>query len=524
MPPTLAQIDAELRRRELIEVERQLGRASLRDFARMAWPLYQPGVELLWNWHLDAICDHLEAVHKGQIRNLLITMPPRCLKSGTCSVMFPAWLWTQDPTRKTIFTSYAADLAERDSKDTRSLIESDWYAARWSRPDRWKLMHDSNRLDYFETDRQGHRIATSPKGKSTGEGADIIVGDDLISEPESRSKAEREARKLYWTRTMQSRLNNPKTGSFVMVMQRLHVEDPAAAWLESGVDVQELRLPAEYDPKHRSRTFIDRGGEKVLFWDGDPRVEAGELLHPERLPAAEIDRLKRMMGDSAPAQLNQNPQVEGGNMFKTSWWRFYRIEGRPWMPGRPEGCDTEHPTRVIPLDYNGIPMFDYELLSLDANFRGKIENDNDPIALGALGQVGPDVFLREVVQAYVGFDETCEELLAMARRYPRALVKLVEGRANGDAIVNHLRPRLPGLELVEPGDQSKVLRARAGTPWMRAGNVWLPEGEPWVEAFVREHSEFPNGKHDDQVDMLAQALRHIGEASMGADVFAPPAR
>lgn len=157
----------------LNEMEVELAERSLRDFLAQAWHVVEPGVEFIPGWHLDAVCDHLQAVTEGYIRNLLILMPPRHSKSTIASVMWPAWEWIRHASRKWLFSSYSSDLAIRDSVKCRRLIQSEWYQSRWGHI--YRLTGDQNAKERYENTRGGVRLATSVGGTATGEGGDRIV-------------------------------------------------------------------------------------------------------------------------------------------------------------------------------------------------------------------------------------------------------------------------------------------------------------------------------------------------------------
>ena len=132
---------------------------NLRSFITLAWPVVEPATPFIGGWHLDAICEHLMAVTRGDIRNLLINIPPRHMKSLAVGVFWPAWEWTTAPHRRWLFASYALSLSERDSLRCRRLIESPWYQKHWG--DRFSLCGDQNTKLRYENDHAGHRIATS---------------------------------------------------------------------------------------------------------------------------------------------------------------------------------------------------------------------------------------------------------------------------------------------------------------------------------------------------------------------------
>src|SRR5215831_13906705 len=158
------------------DLERELARRRLREFVCQAWAVVEPATPFVAGWHIDAIVEHLEAVSRGQIRNLLINVPPRHMKSLLTSVFWPAWEWIRWPERRWLYSSYAAQLSIRDSIKCRRLIESPWYRHRWA--DRFALTSDQNTKGRFDNNRSGYRLSTSVGGAATGEGGDRIVCDD----------------------------------------------------------------------------------------------------------------------------------------------------------------------------------------------------------------------------------------------------------------------------------------------------------------------------------------------------------
>src|ERR1700686_2915012 len=158
------------------ELNRERGSRSLGYFVQLAWPIVEPGRIFVSGWHIDAIIEHLEAVTRGEIRNLLINVPPRHMKSLLVSVFWPAWEWIRFPERRWLYSSYGAQLSIRDSLKCRRLIESPWYQRLWG--DRFALTSDQNTKGRFDNDRSGYRLSTSVGGAATGEGGDRIVCDD----------------------------------------------------------------------------------------------------------------------------------------------------------------------------------------------------------------------------------------------------------------------------------------------------------------------------------------------------------
>ena len=270
-----------LSRSDVFEViDREEATRHLREFVRQAWPVPEPTTAYVHGWPLDAICEHLEAITSGQIRNLLITVPPRHMKSLAVSVFWPSWEWIRWPGRRWLFARYAATLSIRDSLQCRRLIQSLWYQRGWG--DRFLLTGDQNEKRRFENDRGGSRIASSVGGSNTGEGGDRVVVDDPHNVNEAESAPVRQAVINWWDTVMSTRLNDPKTGAKVIVMQRVHQRDLGGHVLEQG-GYEHLCLPAEYEGNRR---------KTVIGWS-DPRQQIGELLWPERFgkPVPQVIRV-----------------------------------------------------------------------------------------------------------------------------------------------------------------------------------------------------------------------------------------
>lgn len=455
-PPSLADIDREISRRSLVE------------FIRLAWPVVEPSTPYVHGWHIDAIAEHLEAVSRGEIRNLVINMPPRHAKSLLVSVFWPVWEWTTHPERRWLYSSYALSLSIRDSLKCRRLIESPWFQKRWGHV--FALTNDQNAKIRFDNDKTGYRIATSVGGAVTGEGGDRVIVDDPANVNDASSDLMRQRTIEWWDQAMSTRLNDPKTGVKVIVMQRVHQDDLSGHVLAQG-GYEHLKLSAEYEG---TKTVTSIGWE-------DPRTEPGELLWPERFGADEIANLKRAMGPYAAAgQLQQRPSPLEGGLFKREWWKFYRE----------------------------LPALDEMIQSWDMAFKDTAGSDF--VAGHVWGKSGADRYFVGRFHQRVDFVDTVKAVEAMSERYPTTRAKLVEDKANGPAVISTLRHKISGLLPITP-EGGKLARANAVVPAIAAGNVYLPHPDtaPWVSEFIEECAQFPNGAHDDDVDAMTQALLHL---------------
>ncbi|MGA3028036.1 MAG: phage terminase large subunit [Bryobacteraceae bacterium] len=472
------------------EIDRELASRRLRDFVLQAWAVVEPSTPFVPGWHIDAIIEHLEAVTLGQIRNLLINVPPRHMKSLLVSVLWPAWEWIRCPSRRWLYSSYGAQLSIRDSIRCRRLIESPWYQTRWK--DRFALTSDQNTKGRFDNNRSGYRLATSVGGAATGEGGDRIVCDDPHNVQEAESDSVRKGTLDWFDVVMSTRVNDPKTAARVVVMQRCHQRDLSGHLLEQG-GWEHLCLPAEYENPRRATSigFVD------------PRQEHGELLWPERFGTAEIESLKRSLGSYATAgQLQQRPAPAEGGLLKRHWWRYWQPRGASLPPVVVRLADGTQ-VSIAPVDVP--PRVDEQIQSWDCAFKDLETSD---YVVGQLwGRVGSAYLLGDQIRARMDCPTTVKAVRELSQRHPGSLAKLIEDKANGSAVIQMLQHELPGLLPVTP-QGGKVARAAAVSPLIEAGNVYLPHPQhaPWVDDFIEECAAFPNGAHDDQVDAMTQAL------------------
>ncbi|BDI33423.1 hypothetical protein CCAX7_54740 [Capsulimonas corticalis] len=470
---------------------------------------------LINNWHVDCICDHLEAVTLGHIRDLLINIPPGHMKSLLVSVFWPAWEWIQNPRERSLFSSYAVDLAIRDSVRCRDLITSDWYQE-WFEPD-WKMKGDQNVKSWFQNDKTGFRFSMSVGGRATGFRGNKIVVDDPLNAKEMHSKATRDECIFWWDKVMPTRINDPRGGKRVVIMQRLHEEDLSGHILAKG-GFEHLCLPSEFEPERRSRTFIFskdndlNDGEDEMrteFWS-DPRTEHGDLLFPEMFTKQVLSQLKKDLGETDFAgQHQQSPRPAAGIIFKSHWWRYWVPKGLlgklpPITIVLEDGSFFDSPVIEIPEGFETL------LQSWDMSF--KDSKGADFVAGQVWAQVKADCFLLDQVCERMDFTATIAAVRAMTEKWPLALAKLVEDKANGPAVISSLKKEIPGLIPIEP-EGDKVSRAHAVTPMCESGNVYLPHPAlyPWIKVTLDRLTAFPNAAKDDDVDALTQALRRMSK-------------
>src|SRR5713101_8276739 len=291
-------------------LDQSLARDSLAEFVRQAWHIIEPTTPLLWNWHLDAICEHLEAVANADLFRLIVNLPPRSGKSLVTSVLWPAWVWTKQASTRWLCASYSASLAVKFSIDRRTVITSQWYQERWP----IFLAGDQNQKQEFMNDTRGHMIATSPSGTATGKGGEIIVADDLQNPEMAESEAERRNVIRFFDETLSTRLDDKRRGRIVVIQQRTHQADLTGHLLEQG-GWTHLCLPAEFEQK--TIITLPLSNREIV-------KEEGDLLWPEREGPPELAAITNQLGTYGYAcQYLQNPIPRGGNLFKAEWLQTY---------------------------------------------------------------------------------------------------------------------------------------------------------------------------------------------------------
>ena len=448
------------------EKRQALALAVRNDLAFFVFRVFQtlnPGATYLDNWHIEAIVHQLERIQRGETTRLVITQPPRTMKSLATSVAWVAYLLGKDPTLKIICVSYSSDLALTFARQFRQVVESAWYKDAFPRTKARRVTDEE-----FTTTEGGYRLTTSIGGTLTGRGADIIIIDDPMKAEDAMSEAARRRVNDWYSTSLVSRLNDQDRGAIVLVMQRLHEEDLAGHVL-GDPGWAHLDLPAI---AWETQVMDLGGGRQHVF-------RAGDLLHPDYLSRKALDRLKHDLGTFAfTSQYLQRPGSPQGNLIKWDWFRIF----------------TESP----PLYPNQVVM------SIDtANATG--DNDYSVCTIWVRRNGGDENLLVHVHRERLEYPQLLAKVKALIAEW-KVYKVLIEVQGVGYALLSHLRQG-GGVAVYEVKPKlDKEARFAKVTHLIEQGKVYLPAAAPWLGEFKHELCAFPKGKHDDQVDSVSQYL------------------
>lgn len=445
-------------------------RSELSFFIERTFVHLDPNTPYAHNWHIDLLADRLTKVARGECRRLIITVPPRSLKSICTSVAFPAWLLGCDPSKRIICASYSQDLSHKLARDTLAVMNSPWYQQTFAT----RLNKQRTAAADFSTTQRGTRLATSVGGTLTGLGGDIIIIDDPVKPDEALSEAVRQGANNWFDNTVYSRLNDKRTGAIIIIMQRLHMNDLVGHVLEKE-DWEVVNLPAiaqeeevwEYTTLLGSQSHIRR---------------LDDLLHAEREPPHVLQGIRNTLGEYAfSAQYLQSPVPLGGGLVKREW--LHRYEGAL--------TSADFPTVVQSWD--------------TAN---KLSELSDYSVCTTWGVKAKKAYLLHVLRRRMSYPDLKRTVVEHARIHGAKTV-LIEDKASGTQLIQELaRGELSSVKGIKPkGD--KPMRMQAQTAHIENGFVLFPDRAPWLEEYISELTTFPQSRYDDQVDSTSQALEWI---------------
>jgi predicted phage terminase large subunit-like protein len=423
------------------------------DFVKHVWPSFIAGR------HHKIFAEKLERVANGELKRLIVNMPPRHTKSEFASYLFPAWIMGRQPNRKIIQATHTAELAVGFGRKVKNLIDSDVYREVF--PD-LQLAKDAKASGRWSTDKGGEYYAVGVGGALAGRGGDLVVIDDPVSEQDAMSPTALDNIYEWYTSGPRQRLQ--PGGAIVIVMTRWSIRDLTAKVLqkqsEGGADQWEVvEFPA-------------------IFPD------SGSVLWPEFWSKDELEAVKASIPVAKwNAQYLQNPTAEEGAIIKREWWNV-------WEHDDPPPCD-------------------YIIQSYDTAFTKSERADFSAITTWGIfypdeGEE-PAIILLDAEKGRWEFPELKDAALRLYNDFEPDMV-LIEQKASGTPLTHELRQMGIPVSAFTPGrGADKFSRMNACAPVFESGMVWAPE-KRWADEVVEECAAFPNGEHDDLADSMTQAI------------------
>jgi len=453
----------------LQKIRAELAKRSLLEFTRQAWPILEPGVAMKQGWALEAICEHLEAVIRGDIKRLVINIPPGASKSRLSRVMLPLYIWTHKPWARVIGASYALNLAERDNYYARTILQTEWYQKNFG----VSISSEQGAKVNFDNTSMGGLRAISVGGATTGFRGDFLILDDAHNSSEGESDAKRSEAVQWFLETFQTRVNDLDNSPIVVVGQRIHEEDVYAAAIDLGYE--HLNIPMEWDESMRKTTSIG--------WT-DPRSQDGELMWPERFSKDAIERLKKAMGPYASAaQLQQTPVPRKGGLINVD-----NIKVLDELPDEP---------------FIAVRAWDLAASEGAGAFT---------VGLQMLyGQESDKFYIADVRRKQLGAGGVRQLILDTAEEdgVPTKIVLPQDPGQAGKALVEDMIAALTGYTAkAELQSGAKETRAAPLATQVDIGRVCVLN-RTWTRPLLDELRFFPKGKFKDQVDAAASAFNAL---------------
>lgn len=442
-------------------------RGDFQSFLHRSVLTLNPGTRFLPNWHIDAIAYQLDRVRRGEITRLIINLPPRYLKSIMSSVAFPAFILGHDPKRRIICISYGADLASDHAQNCSAVMQSAWYRRAFP----GTRIARSSAMD-IRTSVRGFRKATSVGGALTGFGGDLFIIDDPQKPVDVQSQSLRDQLNQWFSNTLISRLDSKQRGAIVVVMQRVHLQDLTGYLLENvqGWTVLSLAAIAETD-------------ERIAIGNNQFHLrQAGEALHPAHESLETLIKTRDEMGfHEFNTQCQQAPVPQGGAMIRREWLRYYDVL----------------PTRIYGMEI---------LQSWDCASKDGAQNSWS-VCTTWLVVDKKFYYLIDVTRGRYEYPRLRETALSLAERYKPTTI-LIEDAAAGVALAQELRDVGRFRVQLVPVTRDKVTRLYVQTAKFEAGHVFFRKSASYLPDLLAELLAFPQGKHDDQVDSITQALAY----------------
>lgn len=433
-------------------------------FAKLAFQTVYPSEQLLEAEFMHAIAHILGRVDRGKEKRLIFNLPPRNLKTFLITICYSAWCLGHNPSKRIIIASYGDDLSQKFLRDIRKILNSLWYKTIFPET---IISQRKNSGSELETTEKGFIFVTSTGSTLTGRGANLIIIDDPMKAADVFSEAHRKRVVDWFHNTLYTRLDSKQDSVLMVVMQRLH-EDDLTGHLEQYEDFRKISFPAIATIDEKFKVA------KGLYY----RREKGSVLNPHHETIETLRATRTILGNHGfSAQYQQDPIPFDGTIFKKEYFRYFE----------------DIPSYI--QDQRIVVSWD------TANTAG----DNSDYTVGTVWSMSNHgFFLLEVVRVKEEFDGILRMIDRYMNKYPGSKL-LIEPAGSGTSIIQMCKSRRIPVQYSQPLDD-KVTRALRQMAFFEHGLVFFKQDAPWLSVLERELLAFPNGKNDDQVDSITQAL------------------
>ena len=453
--------------------DREAAQIDFMRFVKTMWPAFIEGE------HHKIMANAFEKVAEGELKRLIINMPPRHTKSEFASYLLPSWFLGLYPDKKVIQTAHTAELSVGFGRRVRNLVDSKDYTRIFSDT---KLQSDSKAAGRWNTSQGGEYFAIGVGGAVTGKGADLLIIDDPHSEQEAALGDPAVYDRVHEWYTSGPRQRLQPGGAIVVVMTRWHQRDLTGQVIKSSIQ--------------------RNGSDEWEVIEFPAIMPSGMALWPQFWSLKELEALRNELPAAKwSAQYQQDPTAEEGALVKREWWKV-------WEEDRPPPCEfiiQSWDTAFLKKE-----TADYSACTTWGVFYKEDEEE---------GLMAPNVILLDSYQERLEFPELKKRAYRLWEEYePDAFV--VEAKAAGAPLIFELRQMgIPVSEFSPSRGNDKIARVNAVADLFASGNVWAPETR-WAEEVIEQFAAFPNAEHDDLVDSSTQALlrfRQGGFISLRSD-------